>query len=127
MSDLVALPVGGDGIALASVETRWEVIDNLLLAAFWDAANVTINRPTQSPFDNLHQAVGFGLRYITPFGAIRLDLARRITTNLVRPITAGAPPGVALQEDTSCFGFGGTRSALSDGLCVFHFSVGEAF
>ena len=66
-------PTGGRGLLESSAELRWSGNGSLGYAAFVDAATVSGN---QSPaFDDLRFAVGVGLRYQTPIGPIRVDLA----------------------------------------------------
>ncbi len=68
-------PIGGRSIMVYSVEARirflWEC---LYLAAFFDTGNVYKN-----PFPHLNEKVlnstGFGIRYFTPLGPFRVDIA----------------------------------------------------
>ena len=103
------------------------------LATFIDAGFVTSEsvRFELSYFtENLLVAVGGGVRYRTPVGIVRLDLAFR--PDIGPPLPVFDPPSqqpIFLPGD-GCFGFGRTassRAGLPDGSCSIHLSVGEAF
>ncbi len=77
-------PVGGNGLAEYSLELRFPLHGNLLGAVFTDAAYVsgrsavpTAYRQAFAPA-RLQWAAGMGIRYRTPVGPLRLDLAGRI-------------------------------------------------
>ncbi len=130
-----ALPIGGSGLAEASLELRWNVWDALVLAVFSDAGLVTL-QPLGSGTDfasYLYAAVGLGARYRTPLGPVRLDLAFRL------PFVGG--PQRVFQQDArdvtvptngGCFfglGYDGNPAYAGspENLCSFHLSIGEAF
>ena len=130
----LTLPIGGNGLIDGSVEIRYSLTRNLRLAAFVDVGQVT--RGTIGPDDFIHVlwAVGFGLRYLTPVGPIRVDLARRLQLGRLPPLFASDASGKIVQISsypvgTSCFGIGGTRpdTPVTDNLCVLQISIGEAF
>jgi len=129
-------PLGGNAILVNQTELRFPLVgDNIGGAWFWDAGNVysrlqdisfRVHQDNLSDFDYMVHAVGFGLRYKTPIGPVRIDLAYSIN-----------PP--------TFFGFQGTLDQLvacssltppATG-CVktvqqishfqFHFSLGQAF
>ena len=129
--NLETIPIGGNGLAVGNLETRFAVSNSVLLAAFYDVGAVTAGSWAKGIFDNLYHAVGLGIRVLTPVGALRLDFARRFPGSGKRDIlNASSVPGmVGFAENTSCFGFGGNASSpqLSDGLCQIHLSIGEAF
>jgi outer membrane translocation and assembly module TamA len=60
----------------ASLELRVPIGQHLVLAGFADAGDV--NRAKSFRFDHLNTSLGYGLRYHTVIGAIRLDIAHRI-------------------------------------------------
>lgn len=72
-----SVPIGGSTMWDASVELRYPIYDPLRGATFCDAADVAPGT-TDLRFNRLHLSCGTGLRYGTPVGAIRLDLAVRI-------------------------------------------------
>ena len=78
-------------------------------------------------------AVGVGLRYLTPIGPIRLDLARRLPFGdppaLFAVDATGRDRPVPYTPDDSCFGLFGSNVAtpVPDNMCVLHIAIGEAF
>lgn len=66
-------PFGGTSLVETSVEVRWRRSDNLGFAAFVDSA--AAGPETMPDFGAMRAAIGFGVRYYTGFGPIRLDLA----------------------------------------------------
>ena len=130
----LTLPIGGDGMIDGSFETRLQLTESLVLAAFVDFGQVTRGRVGPDDVETLLWAVGLGLRYRTPIGPIRIDLARRLQRGRPPPLLGVDPnTGVISQVpyliNDSCFGFGGSGRAtpVTDGLCVLHIGIGEAF
>jgi len=78
------LPLGGNAMIILNIESRIPVSGNVSFAPFYDTGNVfaRISTIRLSGFTN---NLGFGIRYKTPFGPIRLDFG----FNLDRP--AGIP------------------------------------
>jgi translocation and assembly module TamA len=128
-----AVPIGGNGIIDGSFEVRYSLTDNLRLAGFADFGQVTGGLIGARDVGDLLWAVGLGLRYLTPIGPIRVDLARRLPLGRMPPLYQVAPDGTIMEEpytpDTSCFGlFGsGGGSVVTDSACVLQISIGEAF
>lgn len=130
----VTLPIGGNGIIDGSFEVRYALTSNLILAAFYDVGQVSMGRIGPDDFAHLLMAVGFGLRYLTPVGPIRVDFARRLQVGRPPPLFAVDSNTGAITEqpyavDDSCFGLGGSGGdhVVDDNLCVLHISIGEAF
>jgi translocation and assembly module TamA len=131
----LSLPVGGDGMIDGSFEARYSLTEVLRLAAFVDYGQVTTAQVSPGDAAHLLWAVGLGLRYLTPIGPIRLDVARRLPFGRLPPLYApDATTGVieaqpAYPVDTSCFGLFGSHpvTPVTDGLCVLQISIGEAF
>ncbi|MBW3660168.1 MAG: outer membrane protein assembly factor BamA [Gemmatimonadetes bacterium] len=71
-------PIGGRGLFESSVELRFPLRGNFRGAAFVDAGNVWSDVGDWSPSD-LEYTPGVGIRYTTPVGPIRLDLARKMS------------------------------------------------
>lgn len=68
-------PLGGLSLAVASAELRWRPAERLGWVLFYDVGNVyRENWPQPLNYKQL-QAVGVGLRYPTPIGPVRADLA----------------------------------------------------
>ena len=121
-------PIGGKALLVSGVELRFPLIgDNLGGVLFHDAGNVYSSlghmslrymQKDKTDFDYMVQAFGFGIRYRTPVGPIRVDFAF-------------APNSPRFD------GFSGTQDELLHGLGVrtaqrinrfeFHFSLGQAF
>ncbi len=129
-------PIGGGAQFLNSLELRFPLVGvNIGGVLFHDAGNV-YSRPArisfrggqgvraveddhkEFDFDYMVHAVGFGIRYRTPIGPVRMDLAYSVN-----------PPRFV--------GFEGTRAALLSGAGAFreqrigslqfHFSLGQTF
>jgi translocation and assembly module TamA len=66
-------PQGGAAVDAASVEYRQRIWGNIGAALFLDAAQVN---PSSAPFQGtLREGIGTGIRYYTPIGPIRVDVA----------------------------------------------------
>ena len=72
-----AQPLGGLSLWEASAEVRFVVVGPLGGATFCDVGDVG-PRAFSPRFDRLHLSCGFGIRYGTPVGPIRLDIGARI-------------------------------------------------
>ncbi len=121
-------PLGGNALLMHSTELRFPLIgDTLGGVLFHDMGNVyssvqaisfAFRQPNIQDFDYMVQSVGFGLRYKTPIGPIRVDFS----------FSPDAP---------RFFGFQGTFDQLLAGtgkavnqkinLFQFHFSLGQTF
>ena len=141
--DGTTLPIGGAGLAEASFELRWAVSENWVLALFNDWGMV-VEKPLWAAGDlgqSLYTALGFGIRYKTPLGPIRVDLAYRMPLGGPQQVTNETR--LAYRSAPGCFfGLGSgrpigdpyVRSAdpadypgSPDNLCSAHLSIGEAF
>ena len=65
------LPLGGSGLFLLNAEYRFPIFTSVGGAIFADVGNVFAKTIR---FDNLRWGAGFGLRYLSPVGPIRVDL-----------------------------------------------------
>ena len=118
--------IGGNGAALVTGELRFRT-DFLLrhsgIAVFADASRITPN-PSLPWEGRLEVAPGIGLRYITPFGPIRLDVAY-----VVNPATAVASGNGAAVADTpigpDCIE--ATHQCIYLRRWAYHLTLGEAF
>jgi translocation and assembly module TamA len=99
----------------ASFELRIPLTASLGVVGFFDAGDVS-KKPTFR-WDHPQASSGFGLRYFTPIGSIRVDLAWRIKNMQVFGTDERDPGGEQNQVD---FGF-----AKMDG--AIHFTLGESF
>jgi outer membrane protein insertion porin family/translocation and assembly module TamA len=66
-------PIGGRSLAEASVELRHPITEHLGAAVFLDGGQVSL-RSYDLPFSRLRYGTGFGVRYRSPVGPLRLDL-----------------------------------------------------
>jgi outer membrane protein assembly complex protein YaeT len=89
-------PRGGNGVLIMNVELRVPVIGDFGAALFSDGGNVW-ERVTDFDITQLRGSVGFGVRYRSPIGPIRVDLGFKLDRRL-----------------------GESRQVL-------HFSIGQAF
>jgi outer membrane protein assembly factor BamA len=125
---LTGFPLGGKAMVLLSTELRFPLIgENLGAAVFHDAGNIysragtvslRLRQKNRDDFNYMVHAVGFGIRYRTPVGPVRFDLAF-------------AP------NSPRFFGCQGTREQLLFGCPArteqrisrfqFHFSLGQTF
>ena len=121
-------PVGGKALINQSLELRFPLSgDTLGGVLFHDAGNVyssldkisfRYKQRNIADFDYMVHALGFGVRYKTPVGPVRLDIAYGLNT-------------------PSFFGYEGTRDQLIQGggrrviqrinHFQFHFSLGQTF
>jgi outer membrane protein insertion porin family len=66
------LPLGGNAMIIVNLESRIPVSGNLTFAPFYDTGNV-FSRISSIRLSSFTHNLGFGFRYKTPFGPIRLD------------------------------------------------------
>ena len=93
-------PTGGNGMIVLNSELRVPVFGPLQVVGFLDAGNV-IDRVSNFDLARIRGAAGFGVRYRSPLGPIRLDLGFKLDR----------------QE------FAGERERLT----ALHLSIGQAF
>ena len=67
-------PIGGRSLIEAAVEARAKVTQNIQIAGFVDTGGVS-DRPLPNINEDIFIGVGGGVRYITPIGPIRADVA----------------------------------------------------
>jgi outer membrane translocation and assembly module TamA len=99
--DRNGFPLGGNAVIVLNAELRVPVWKDLGVVGFVDAGNV-FHRVSDFAFGEIRPTTGFGLRYRSPIGPIRVDL-----------------------------GFKLDRQTLPDGsferLTALHISLGQAF
>ncbi|MBD9374874.1 outer membrane protein assembly factor [Rhizobium sp. ARZ01] len=66
-------PLGGRSYVLASAEVRVNITEKIGIVPFIDAG--TVSRDEIPDFSDIRAGAGIGLRYATPFGPIRVDVA----------------------------------------------------
>lgn len=82
---LISVPVGGNMLFIVNSEARFPLpisfkhqgLDGVV---FYDGGNVYANISLRQFADNFTHSVGLGLRYQTPVGPIRFDVAYRLTS-----------------------------------------------
>ena len=99
--DKDGFPIGGNALVIFNAELRIPVAGGLGIVGFFDTGNV-FARTTDIDLKELRSAVGFGVRYKSPVGPIRVDLGFKIRR---REIAAG------VQESAN----------------ALHISLGQAF
>ncbi len=67
--------IGGQAVAVFNQEVRFPIYKALAGGVFWDAGNV-FGRAKEFSLRQLKHSAGAGIRFVLPFGAIRLDWAR---------------------------------------------------
>ncbi|MDP1826473.1 MAG: BamA/TamA family outer membrane protein [Archangium sp.] len=146
--DATTLPIGGSGLLEGALELRWSFSENWVLALFNDWGLVTEHHlfAGKDWSQSLYTAVGFGVRYRTPLGPIRVDLAFRMPLGGPQQVTNTTSTGGTVEQFRSapgCFFGAGSGNSLADpysrgpvpspyagspdGLCSAHLSIGEAF
>ena len=121
-------PIGGNALLVNSVELRFPLLgDSIGGVLFNDMGNVYSNlgkislrwnQRNLEDFDYAVQSFGFGVRYRTPIGPLRVDLS----------LSPNAPRffGFTGTRDQLLFG-GGTQVVQRINMFQFHFSLGQAF
>ncbi len=66
-------PIGGRALLETSVEARWQVRPQIGIVGFVDGGSVS--RTEVPNFSELRFGAGFGVRYLTPAGPLRIDIA----------------------------------------------------
>jgi outer membrane protein insertion porin family len=120
-------PLGGRALLVHKMELRFPLLgDNIGGVLFHDAGNVfsrvqsisfRVSQKDIKDFDYMVHAVGFGVRYRTPIGPLRLDLAWAPNSPRFFGCSAGA------QNIFDC----GTSKEQRLSRLQFHFSIGQAF
>jgi len=129
--DFQPRPLGGNTVAEANVELRFPVWKQLSGAVFVDAGVVTQNVDTSLPGSRAAITPGFGVRYRSPVGPIRVDIginpgrAERLPV-ISEELVDGERRLVRLdtrrEYSVSRGGFMGVLDRM-----VLHLSIGEAF
>jgi outer membrane protein assembly complex protein YaeT len=128
---LTGFPIGGKALLVNNTEVRFPLIgDDIGGVFFHDAGNVYSNASSVSfrfkqrdleDFNYMVHAVGFGIRYRTPIGPIRLDLAYSINS----PQFMGLKGTYEELLDPNLAGVEYVRQRISR--FQFHFSLGQLF
>ena len=76
-SDSNGIPKGGSSYLEGSIEFRYPTLERIYGVIFWDYGNVW-ELPFTYKINELQHAAGVGIRYSTPVGPLRLDIATPI-------------------------------------------------
>jgi len=89
--DQQGFPIGGNGLIVLNVELRVPLWQNVGVVGFLDGGNVYA-RAGSINLGQMRGSLGFGLRYQSPIGPLRVDLGfkldRRIVAGEREPLTA---------------------------------------
>jgi outer membrane protein insertion porin family len=66
--------LGGQAVGVFNQELRFPLYKSLAAGVFWDAGNV-FTRASDFQLSTFRHSLGAGIRYLLPFGAVRLDWA----------------------------------------------------
>jgi outer membrane protein assembly factor BamA len=126
-------PIGGDALFMNTVELRFPLVgDNLGGVLFNDLGNVysAVNKislqfrqPNLQDFDYAVQGFGFGLRYRTPLGPVRVDFS--LSPN--SPRFFGCEGSINQLYQCGVAGSSVPRTVQRINVFQFHFSLGQAF
>jgi outer membrane protein insertion porin family len=77
---LISVPVGGEMLAILNSEARFPIPlkQGLGGVVFYDGGNVYSKINFHQFYSNYSNSVGFGIRYQTPVGPIRIDIGRNL-------------------------------------------------
>ena len=106
--DKNGFPIGGNATVILNGELRVPLSGGLSVVSFFDTGNV-FQRVSQVNVTDLRNAVGFGVRYKSPFGPLRVDLGFKTHVETI-PCKAESAAGPCFES----------RPAL-------HISFGQAF
>jgi outer membrane protein insertion porin family len=138
-SEATGFPLGGNALLFNNVELRFPLIgQNIQGVLFWDAGNIytslnnisfRFHQRNLEDFDYMVQAPGFGIRYKTPVGPIRVDLAYSINPPSYNGFSG--TPAQLLQcnpnEPISSLPSYCRSSPQTLGHIQFFFSIGQTF
>jgi outer membrane protein insertion porin family len=89
--DEQGFPTGGGGLMILNAEVRVPTTRGLGLVGFFDTGNV-FYRTSDIRLGDLRGSLGFGVRYKSPIGPIRVDLGFKLQRNVIagkrEPLTA---------------------------------------
>ena len=129
---LTGFPLGGSALFFNSAEMRFPLFGTDINGVlFEDAGNIysslskisfRVDQRNSSDFDYMVHAVGFGIRYRTPIGPLRLDLAYSINPPRFNGYPGNYSQLVSCSEANTC-----QASPQQISHFQFFFSIGQAF
>ena len=131
--DFEPRPLGGNRLIEGSVEFRFPLFASLIGATFVDAAYLAQNTSPGLPKSKAAITPGFGVRYLSPVGPVRIDVGINPSTSDQLPVVtediANGGKGLVTLDATRSYsptqGSGGLNSLLAR--LTLHLSIGEAF
>ena len=82
--DADGFPIGGNGVVILNAELRLRLMRSVGVVGFLDAGNV-FKQATDLDLGRLRTAAGFGVRFQSPIGPIRVDLGFKINRQEIPP------------------------------------------
>jgi outer membrane protein insertion porin family len=129
---LTGFPLGGSALFFNNTELRFPLYGaNINGVLFEDAGNIysslgaisfRVDQRNPEDFDYMVHAVGFGIRYRTPIGPLRLDLAYSINPPRYNGFPGNYSQLLQCSAANTC-----QASALQISHFQFFFSIGQAF
>jgi len=126
-------PIGGNGLFFNTFELRFPLLGpNISGVVFHDMGNIypsfsdislRYRQDNDQDFDYAVQSVGFGVRYKTPLGPVRVDLAYALNPTRYR----GFSSDLTIQQLISCGINACPSSPQQLSHFQFFFSIGQAF
>ena len=131
--DFQPRPLGGNRLIEGSVEYRFPLFAGLIGAAFVDAAYLGQNTSPGLPRSNTAVTPGFGVRYLSAVGPVRVDVGINPEGTESLPVVtddiANGDKGLVRLDAQRLYsptlGTGGLNSILAR--LTLHLSIGEAF
>ena len=132
-------PIGGNGLLFNNIELRFPLLGpNITGVAFHDLGNIytdvsdisfRYSQRSNQDFNYALQAVGFGIRYKTPVGPVRVDLAYALNPTSYQGFSRNETLQDLLTCSPSQIGVTPRCSASPQTLShfTFFFSIGQAF
>ena len=129
---LTGFPLGGSALLFNSAELRFPLFTSDIGGIlFEDAGNIysslsnisfRVDQRGSSDFNYMVHAVGFGIRYRTPIGPLRLDLAYSLNPPRFNGYPGNYSQLVACSQASTC-----QASPQQISHFQFFFSIGQAF
>ena len=131
--DFQPRPLGGNLLAEANLEYRFPIFGNFIGATFIDGAFLSQNTNKLLPKSKAAVTPGFGVRYLSPVGPIRVDIGINPQTSEKLPVitedVANGGTGLVRLDEERTYSptseVGGLNRLLSR--LTLHLSIGEAF
>jgi outer membrane protein assembly complex protein YaeT len=131
-SNATGFPIGGDALFFNTFELRFPLLGpNISGVIFHDMGNIYTNlssislaykQPGYGNFNYAVQAPGFGIRYKTPLGPVRVDFSYALNP----PVYQGYSNSLTIQQLIAC-GTSCTSSPQTLSHFNIFFSIGQAF